>query len=511
MARTHNDRRHHSSSRSGNSRNSRNESSSKTHKRESRKEEKIVNSKNEAVAKEEQIRKKRKLEEEKNLYIQKVKEQLNQLSEVDMEEKARQRRLRIEAIKEKYENKKEPTETQNPNPTTLSQSEAVEPEKLSEPKNTEDSSDSGSFDMFGLESPHLIEELDTKQLRKIQGTDQDDEQGYYAFTFGEYLNDRYRVVEVYGRGVFSICFRAIDTQDDDRTVAIKVLRNNEAMKRVGRKEISTLKLINGKDPLDKYHCVRLIHDFDFQDRLCLVFEPLSSGTLRDLLNRYGKGTGFSLLAVQTYAKQLFLALHHLKNHCKIIHADIKLDNVLVNESKNSIKLSDFGSALDSLGSMQITKYLAACWYRAPEIILGHEFSYPVDMWAVGLVLYELFTGKFLFTACSNNAMLYSILQVTGKISKKYLRLCSYARDHFDEQGCFIKIERDPVSGGSYVKLLQTIPGRDLKGELLTVDGPREGVAAFVDLLTSILTIDPARRLSPEQALQHPFCTSKIDL
>jgi len=88
--------------------------------------------------------------------------------------------------------------------------------------------------------------------------------------------------------------------------------------------------------------------------------------LREILKKYGKDVGINIKAVRVYAQQLFLALALLKK-CKILHADIKPDNILVNESKNTvIKLCDLGSASFD-NENEITPYLVSRFYRAPEI------------------------------------------------------------------------------------------------------------------------------------------------
>jgi serine/threonine protein kinase len=95
--------------------------------------------------------------------------------------------------------------------------------------------------------------------------------------------------------------------------------------------------------------------------------------LREVLKRYGKDVGINIKAVRVYAQQLFLALSLLKK-CNILHADIKPDNILVTESKNTLKLCDLGSASDA-DDNDITPYLVSRFYRAPEIskCLGWHF------------------------------------------------------------------------------------------------------------------------------------------
>lgn len=84
----------------------------------------------------------------------------------------------------------------------------------------------------------------------------------------------------------------------------------------------------GQDPDNKRHCVRFLSSFKYRNHLCLVFESLHMN-LREVLKKFGRNIGLKLTAVRAYAKQLFIALKHLKN-CGVLHCDIKPDNMLVN-------------------------------------------------------------------------------------------------------------------------------------------------------------------------------------
>jgi serine/threonine-protein kinase PRP4 len=132
----------------------------------------------------------------------------------------------------------------------------------------------------------------------------------------------------------------------------------------GVKELEFLRKLNQADPDDKFHCLRLLSNFYHKQHLCLVFEPLSMN-LREVLKKYGKNVGLHITAVRSYTRQLFRALRLLKK-CEILHADIKPDNILVNESKLVLKLCDFGSASDA-SDCELTEYLVSRFYRAPEI------------------------------------------------------------------------------------------------------------------------------------------------
>jgi len=115
-----------------------------------------------------------------------------------------------------------------------------------------------------------------------------------------------------------------------------------------------------------------------------------------------------------------------------------------------LKICDLGTAIDrsdaATASTEITPYLVSRFYRAPEIILGAPYDCAVDMWSIGCTLYELYTGKILFTGDSNNQMLKNIMEIRGKLSAKVYRRGQLAGLHFDDAGNFQSVERDRVLG-----------------------------------------------------------------
>lgn len=171
-------------------------------------------------------------------------------------------------------------------------------------------------------------------------------------------------------------------------------------------------------------------------------EPLSMN-LREVLKKYGKNVGLHVKAVRSYTQQLLLALKLLKK-TGILHADIKPDNILVNESSLVLKLCDFGSA-STVTDNEITPYLVSRFYRAPEIILGLSYDYGIDMWSAGCTIYELYTGKILFSGKSNNQMLKYFMDLKGKIPNKLIRKGQFKENHFDQNCNFQSHEIDKVT------------------------------------------------------------------
>ncbi|KAL6969827.1 non-specific serine,threonine protein kinase [Sarracenia purpurea var. burkii] len=322
----------------------------------------------------------------------------------------------------------------------------------------------------------------------------DDAEGYYSYRLGELLDGRYEVTAAHGKGVFSTVIRAKDLKagsGDPGEVAIKIIRNNEHMHKAGKEELIILKKLVGADPDNKRHCVRFLSSFKYRNHLCLVFESLHMN-LREVLKKFGRNIGLKLTAVRTYAKQLFIALKHLRN-CGVLHCDIKPDNMLVNEAKNVLKLCDFGNAMFA-GKNEITPYLVSRFYRAPEIILGLAYDHPVDIWSVGCCLFELYTGKVLFPGATNNDMLRLHMELKGPFPKKMLRKGAFTEQHFDQDLNFLATEEDPVTKKTLKRLILNIKPKDIGAIVLSSLGEDPKMLAnFRDLLEKIFVLDPDKR------------------
>uniref|UniRef100_A0A8C2D3G6 Serine/threonine-protein kinase PRP4 homolog n=1 Tax=Cyprinus carpio TaxID=7962 RepID=A0A8C2D3G6_CYPCA len=359
--------------------------------------------------------------------------------------------------------------------------EGANPKKPSAPDMFTESDDmfAADFDSARLRAAGIGKDFKENPNLRDNWTDAE---GYYRVNIGEILDKRYDVYGYTGQGVFSNVVRARDTARAGQEVAVKIIRNNELMQKTGLKELEFLKKLNDADPDDKFHCLRLFRHFYHKQHLCLVFEPLSMN-LREVLKKYGKDVGLHIKAVRSYSQQLFLALKLLKR-CNILHADIKPDNILVNESKTILKLCDFGSG-SHVADNEITPYLVSRFYRAPEIVIGKLYDYGIDMWSVGCTLYELYTGKILFPGSSNNHMLKLAMDLKGKMPNK-----------------------------EKVTVMSTInPTKDLLADMIggqrLPDDQRKKVMQLKDLLDGTLMLDPAKRISINQALQHPFIQEKI--
>lgn len=393
-------------------------------------------------------------------------------------------------------------------------------------KKAEDKEPQG--DMFGdlnaasaaqLNSGHR--QSDAIGLTGASGDDWDDGEGYYCAKIGEAMDDRYLVVENFsGKGVFSNVVKAKDKKDKDTLVAIKVMRCNDMMKKAAEKEIEILQILNNSDKANKRHIVRLITTFYYRKHLCLVFECMWDD-LRKALKKYTKGKGMSLQAVRAYTKQLIIGLRHM-HKCNIIHADIKPDNILISEGHNIVKFCDLGTALE-VKDAAVTPYLVSRFYRAPEIILGCEYGVPVDVFALGATLCELFTGKILFNSKSNNDALFKIMEVKGKIPKNVIKRGLLWKDHFDENLDFKYADVDKYTKNVMTRVITDLRAKKDIFEMFVDRVGREKLTSadkddsqtikrikqFAELINLMVWIDPEKRITANDALSHPFLEDRL--
>lgn len=74
------------------------------------------------------------------------------------------------------------------------------------------------------------------------------------------------------------------------------------------------------------------------------------------------------------------------------------------------------------------------------------YDFAIDVWSIGCTLYELYTGKILFTGRTNNQMLRSVMECRGKFSHKLLRKGQFTNLHFDDMLNFRSVEKDKITG-----------------------------------------------------------------
>jgi len=207
------------------------------------------------------------------------------------------------------------------------------------------------------------------------------------------LESRYQVLKELGRGGMGIVFQAYDKQLKEQ-VAIKILspllsNNAEALERMQR-EVSAARRITHSN-------VIRIHDISEISGLHYVSMEFFQGTsLKDTINH----TPLSLMQSLNIARQICDGLDaaHAQG---VIHRDLKSQNIIVG-STGQVKIIDFGLALSThLEGMTATGLIMGTpEYMAPEQVAGKKVDERADIYSLGIILYELFTGKVPFSGDS---------------------------------------------------------------------------------------------------------------
>nr|VZI38975.1 unnamed protein product [Spirometra erinaceieuropaei] len=163
-----------------------------------------------------------------------------------------------------------------------------------------------------------------------------------------------------------------------------------------------------------------------------------------------------------------------------------------------------------VSSADALTYLAVAIY-----VLGLPYDFNIDLWSTAVTLYELSTGKIMFPGKTNNEMLRLMMETRGRIPNRVIRRGTFRDQHFDEQCNFLYHEVDKVTQKAKTTVIRNIQiTRDLLSDL--TDDPHltspilRKMNQFRDLLEKILVLDPARRISLNDALQHPFIVERIE-
>ncbi len=224
-------------------------------------------------------------------------------------------------------------------------------------------------------------------------------------------------------------------------------------------------------------------------------------------------TGFSVRVVKKIAHSILKCLDGLSKN-KIIHCDIKPENILLKQQGHSgIKVIDFGSSC--FENQTIYSYIQSRYYRAPEVILGMKYGMPIDMWSLGCVIAELLTGRPIFPGSDEDDQLALIIELIGMPTNKAIK--NLITQHGYPRNCTSYTMPDGRKGLSCSKKWNHTRGlagtKTWISALKGVDDP-----GCVDFIKRCLDWDPANRMTPTQALHHAWfksglskSTSKIHL
>lgn len=316
----------------------------------------------------------------------------------------------------------------------------------------------------------------------------DDENNRLLTCVNDHIGFRYQILCKLGMGAFGDCYRCLDHKNMQE-VAVKVIRNEPRFRRQAQIEIDILNKLS-KEAHDN-HTVVLLDKLDFRNHVCLVFELHGQDLYSSISGR--DFAGFTVRESAAAITNILQSLALLKRH-RIVHSDLKPENVLVGgqSAKGEVVVIDLGSACYE--SQKIQTYVQSRYYRAPEIVIGHRSGCPIDMWSVGCILFELITGRPLFHAKNERDLLLYQMEVFGIIPPHVLRKSRRIDEFFIDMGDSIVVKTLTDRRGR----IKHVGTRDLASAVGVSD------SNLVHFLRRCLDLDPEKRITPEEALKHPF-------
>ncbi|XP_021400083.2 mitogen-activated protein kinase 15 isoform X1 [Lonchura striata] len=292
---------------------------------------------------------------------------------------------------------------------------------------------------------------------------------------------KYEIKRRLGKGAYGIVWRATDRQTGE-TVAVKKIfdafRNRTDAQRTFREIMFLQEFGEHPNIIKLLDVIQAENDKD----IYLIFESMET----DLHAVIKKGNLLKDIHKCYILYQLLKATKFIHSG-NVIHRDQKPSNVLL-DAQCRVKLCDFGLArsLCQRGEPQpspaLTEYVATRWYRAPEILLAsRRYTKGVDMWSIGCILGEMLLGKPLFPGTSTMNQIEKILRVIPAPSPE---------DILALQSEYKASVINHMSSRQRVAFEEIFPSSTPLPAL--------------DLLKKLLVFNPDKRLTAEQALQHPY-------
>ena len=295
-----------------------------------------------------------------------------------------------------------------------------------------------------------------------------------------YLPIRYKPGDLIGSGAYDAVINAFDNKTNTN-IAIKKLKSiTDAvdLKRVLR-EVMIMKYVQHENIITLYDVIFHINKNRQLKKIgdiYLVMEKMDSDLQKIIFSKQELSDDH----YQFILYQILRAIYYLHS-ANIIHRDFKPSNVLINEDC-TIKLCDFGMSRNlKENDLTLTEYVVTRYYRAPEIMLSsHHYCKKIDVWSVGCSFAELLTKKFLFPGENYIAQIKLIIEALGSPSEEDLN--------------FISNE----SAKKYVRDLGKIKKKPIE-KIVNYPYP-----LALDLLDKMLVFNPEKRISIEDALNHPY-------
>jgi serine/threonine protein kinase len=309
---------------------------------------------------------------------------------------------------------------------------------------------------------------------------------------------RYQILEYLGSAAFSRAVQCLDLETN-KMVCMKIIKNDKDFFDQSLDEIKLLKYINVNGDVDENCVLRLYDYFYHKEHLIIVTELLRDNLYE--FSKFNRECGdepyFTLGRLQRIAKQVLTSLDYVHS-LRLIHCDLKPENILIRSySRCEVKVIDFGSSC--FVDDHLSSYVQSRSYRAPEVMLGLPYDQKIDLWSLGCILAELWTGYVLFQNDSVQSLLARILGIVGEFPYHLMTRGRYVPQYFTQDGQLYQEIDGPACPDRGRRLHLLVPKKSSLQQRMRTDSPE-----FLDFLTSLLHLDPSKRPTAAEALEHPW-------
>lgn len=284
---------------------------------------------------------------------------------------------------------------------------------------------------------------------------------------------RYEVVAILGQGAMGTVYKAVDPVIE-RTVAIKTINLNLSKQELAGFEERFYREAKSAGRLNHPNIIT-IYDVGETDGIAYIaMEYLEGESLRDMLD---SGVVLPAEIIADLVSRIAGALDYAHRH-HIVHRDIKPANIMVTASRD-IKIMDFGIAQIPTGSRtQLGTVLGSPKYMAPEQVAGQATDNRTDIFALGVVLYEMLTGKPPFEGDNLSAIMYRILNEAPVPPSARNPRVPAAFDGVIARALAKRPEDRYASAGEFARALRALAGLPEADDALpAVPAKAKGVAA----------------------------------
>ncbi|OHT01876.1 CMGC family protein kinase [Tritrichomonas foetus] len=339
-------------------------------------------------------------------------------------------------------------------------------------------------------------------------------QGHKIVCVNEMFEDNdhnvFRVIDVLGNGTFSYVFKVQMMMQPTTFCALKIIKNLPQYRITGISEIMVHKILNEAPPHPgKDHIIMPLSTFETDGHVCMVLPLLHRSLFEGICQT--QSTLDLLLSIRTIMKQLMEALCFIHMN-GVIHCDLKPDNILFKgESTHNICLIDFGSATTSMCGQG--QYIQSRFYRSPEVMLGLPYNSMIDIWSAGCVAAELYLDFAIFACECESDVVHTMAVLFGQFPENLLQISKNWWKFYDMTPRGFTLKMNPLevlaTRHSYHSIFEKkgpVTLNQLIFDHKPIVSPEEAqtVACFSDFVHRLLELDQRKRLTAEQALQHPF-------